>query len=83
MQVMRMYLVNKRLDMNMSMRKTSIAADMDFHHYSRIERGEIARLDFLVIGRIAYALDVSLDDLYEMEVIYQQERSGDIDDITL
>lgn len=74
--MMRMYLVNKRRDMNMSMRKTSIASHMDFHHYSRIERGEIARVDFLIVARIAYALDISLDDLYQMELIYQKRKRG-------
>ena len=77
MTMMRMYLVNKRQDMDMSIRETSRVLDMDVHHYRRIEQGHIAHVGFITFCRIADVLDISLNELYEMELVYQKERGGD------
>ena len=74
MTMMRMYLVNKRQDLDMSIRETSRVLDMDVHHYRRIEQGHIAHVGFITFCRIADALDISLNELYKLELVYQQER---------
>ena len=75
MQLMRMYLVNKRQVLDMSIRKTSSVLDMDVHHYRRIEQGHIAQVGFLTFCKIARVLEISLEELLEQELLYQQERS--------
>jgi len=47
---------------------------MDFHHYRRIEQGNIDQVGFLLFCRIAHALGFGLDEILEQELIYQQER---------
>ena len=74
MQKMRMYLVNQRQALGLSMLQTSSILDLDFHHYYRIEMGQIKRVSFLILCHIAHVLEISLDDLYEMETIYQAEE---------
>ena len=77
---MRMYLVVKRETLGLSMRETSRLAHMDFHHYYRIENGLIARVSFISLCNIAHVLEISLNDLFKMELIYQQkQRSSDLD----
>ena len=71
MNMMRLYLANKRQIMGLSMRETSRRLSMDVHHYYRIECGLISRVSFLTLCNIAQVLEISLDDLYEMETIYQ------------
>jgi transcriptional regulator with XRE-family HTH domain len=74
MELMRMYLVKRRQELDMSMNETSRVVDMDFHHYRRIEQGNIDQVGFLLFCRIAHALGFGLDEILEQELIYQQER---------
>ncbi len=74
MQLMRMYLVNKRQDLDMSIRETSRILDMDVHHYRRIEQGLIAQPGFLIFCKIAHGLEISLEEFFKQELLYQQER---------
>ena len=77
---MRMYLVSKRETLGLSMRETSRLLHMDFHHYYRIENGLITRVSFISLCNIAIVLGISLNDLFKMELIYQQkQRSSDLD----
>lgn len=73
---MRMYLVNRRQELDMSIRQTSRVLEMDVHHYRRIEQGHIAHVGFITFCRIAEALRISLDELYQLELSYQKDRSG-------
>ena len=72
---MRMYLVNQRQVLDMSIRKTSSVLGMDIHHYRRIEQGHIAHVGFITFCKIAHVLEISLEELFEQELLYQQERS--------
>lgn len=74
MTMMRMYLVNQRQALGLSMLQTSSILDLDFHHYYRIEMGQIKRVSFLILCRIARVLEISLDDLYKLETTYQAEE---------
>lgn len=73
---MRMYLVSKRETLGLSMRETSRLLHMDFHHYYRIENGLIARVSFISLCNIAKVLEISLNDLFKMELIYQQSKGA-------
>ena len=69
---MRYYLVNIRLKRGFSQRKVAREAGLSYQHYSRIESGERGKkVSFLIMGRIADALGVALDDLYKQEQEYQ------------
>ena len=74
MQLMRMYLVNKRQNLDMSIRETSRILGMDVHHYRRIEQGLIGHVSFLIFCQIAHVLEISLEELFKEELLYQQER---------
>ena len=76
---MRMYLVNKRETLGLSMRETSRLLQMDFHYYYRIETGLITRVSFISLCNIALVLGISLNDLFNMETIYQQQSKGAVD----
>lgn len=78
---MRMYLVDKRQELNMSIRQTVKNLDMDFHHYYRIEMGMIQKVNFLTLCKIARVLDISLDDLYAFESSYIRDNSISFDQI--
>lgn len=70
----RMYIVNKRQALGLSMRETSRLLHMDFHYYYRIENGLISRVNFLTLCRIARILDISLNDLCYQETVYQAKE---------
>ena len=76
---MRMYLVSKRETLGLSMRETSRLLQMDFHYYYRIETGLITRVSFISLCNIALVLGISLNDLFNMETIYQQQSKGAVD----
>ena len=73
---MRMYLVIKRETLGLSMRETSRLLHMDFHHYYRIENGLITRVSFISLCNIAIVLGISLNDLFNMETIYQPIKNS-------
>ncbi|WP_163583226.1 helix-turn-helix domain-containing protein [Gracilibacillus saliphilus] len=58
-------------------------ADIDEIHYGKIERGKYLQTSFLTIGKIAKALNCSLDTLYEnyeKELIAYKKRTGEVDE---
>ncbi|MDD2575195.1 MAG: helix-turn-helix transcriptional regulator [Acholeplasmataceae bacterium] len=70
-----MYLVNQRMKMNYSQRKVARIAGISYQHYSKIENGERGRnVSLMVVGRIAQALEIPLEEFYFFEQIYQEER---------
>lgn len=75
---MRMYLVNARENKGYSMRKTARVAGLAFQHYSKIENGERGeRVSFMIMSRIADALDISLDEMKSLETEYQKENHNE------
>ena len=78
MEVLRMYLVNARQDKGYSMRKTARLAGMTYQHYSLVENGERgSRVSFMIMTRIAEALEMSLDTMKENEKAYQKQLEND------
>lgn len=74
----RMYLVNAREKKGYSMRKTARVAGMSFQHYSKIENGDRGtHVSFMIMSRIADALDISLDDMKKAEREYQVFNEND------
>ena len=74
----RMYLVRARQNKGYSMRRTAREAGLAFQHYSKIENGERGdRVSFMVMSRIADALDISLDDMKRQETAYQIENDNE------
>ena len=68
---MRNYLIKIRTAKGISKRKVAREAGLSYQNYIRIENGERGKkVSFLIIGRIAKALDVSLDELYKSEQDY-------------
>lgn len=77
---MRTYLVKARLEKGFSQRKTAREARLSFQHFSKIENGDRGRrISFMTMCSIANALDILLDDLYDMESTYQDELDCDDD----
>ena len=74
--MLRMYLVKKREGAAISMRKVADAVGIDVHHYQRIETGEVLRVTFLILCKIAIFLDISLYELYRDESAYQAKRKN-------
>ena len=72
--MLRMYLVKKREGSAISMRKVADAVGVDVHHYQRIETGDVARVSFLILCKIAIFLDISLSELYRDESADQAKR---------
>lgn len=61
--------------MNYSQRKVARIAGISYQHYSKIENGERGRnVSLMVVGRIAQALEIPLEEFYFFEQIYQEER---------
>ena len=70
---MRYYLINIRLKRGFSQRKVAREAGLSYQHYARIENGERGKkVSFLIVGRIAEALGVTLDELFKYEQEYQE-----------
>ncbi|WP_194842058.1 helix-turn-helix transcriptional regulator [Gracilibacillus salitolerans] len=58
-------------------------AEIDERHYGKIERGKYPQTSFITIGKIAKALNCSLDNLfenYEKELIAYKRRTGEVDE---
>ena len=72
--MLRLYLYKKREASGLSMNKLAKSLDMDVHHYSQIENGEVSKVNFLLFCKIALALDISLYELYRYETAYQNEK---------
>lgn len=71
---LRMYLVNARQKKGYSQRRTARESGVSYQHYAKIENGDRGKkVSFLTIGRIAAILDISLDDLYQLEKAYLDE----------
>ena len=74
----RMYLVKAREEKGYSMRKTARIAGMSFQHYSKVENGDRGtHVIFMIMSRIAEALEISLDDMKEAEKEYQRLNQND------
>ena len=74
----RMYLVKAREEKGYSMRKTARIAGMSFQHYSKVENGDRGtHVSFMIMSRIAEALEISLDDMKEAEKEYQKLNQND------
>ena len=67
---MRMYLVKQRKKLNLSMRKAAKIAELDFHHYYRIETGQIRLVNFIVLCKIGQAMSIELNELFAAEAEY-------------
>lgn len=60
--------------MNYSQRKVARIAGISYQHYSKIENGERGKnVSLMVVGRIAQALEMPLEEFYFLERIYQEE----------
>lgn len=74
----RMYLVKARNKKGYSMRKTAREAGMSYQHYSKVENGDRgARVSFMIMSRIAEALDIPLNDMKKAEKEYQELNEND------
>lgn len=61
------------MDKGFSQRKVARESGISYQHYSKIENGERGnKVSFLVIGRIARVLNVSIDQLFDLEEAYQE-----------
>lgn len=69
---MRLYLSKIRMEKGYSQRRVAREAGISFQHYSKIENGDRgSKVSFLIIGRIAKALDIPLEKFLDMETAYQ------------
>ena len=74
----RMYLVNARNRKGYSMRKTARIAGITFQHYSKIENGDRGeRVSFMIMSRIADALEIPMDEMKKLERAYQNANEND------
>ena len=74
----RMYLVNARNRKGYSMRKTARIAGITFQHYSKIENGDRGeRVSFMIMSRIADALEIPMDEMKRLERAYQNANEND------
>jgi len=72
---LRMYLVNARQSKGYSQRRTARESGISYQHYAKIESGDRGKkVSFIIIGRIANVLDISLDELYKLEKSYLDEQ---------
>ena len=73
-----MYLVNARNKKGYSMRKTARVAGITFQHYSKIENGDRGeRVSFMIMSRIADALEIPMDEMKKLERAYQNANEND------
>lgn len=73
-----MYLVNARKQKGYSMRKTARIAGITFQHYSKIENGDRGeRVSFMIMSRIADALEIPMDEMKKLERAYQNANEND------
>lgn len=74
----RMYLVNARNRKGYSMRKTARIVGITFQHYSKIENGDRGeRVSFMIMSRIADALEIPMDEMKKLERAYQNANEND------
>ena len=74
----RMYLVDARNKKGYSMRKTARIAGIAFQHYSKIENGDRGeRVSFMIMSRIADALEIPMDEMKKLERDYQKSNEND------
>lgn len=72
---LRMYLVKARQNKGYSQRRTARESGISYQHYAKIESGDRGKkVSFIIIGRIANVLDISLDELYKLEKSYLDEQ---------
>ena len=73
-----MYLVDARNKKGYSMRKTARIAGIAFQHYSKIENGDRGeRVSFMIMSRIADALEIPMDEMKKLERDYQKSNEND------
>ena len=73
-----MYLVDARNKKGYSMRKTARIAGIAFQHYSKIENGDRGeRVSFMIMSRIADALEIPMDEMKKFEREYQKSNEND------
>lgn len=73
-----MYLVNARNRKGYSMRKTARIVGITFQHYSKIENGDRGeRVSFMIMSRIADALEIPMDEMKKLERAYQNANEND------
>ena len=64
-----MYLLERRLSQNLSIRKVAELIGVSRQYYGRIETGMSGeRISFKTMGLIAEALNFTLDELYQKEM---------------
>lgn len=67
----RTYMISARLKKNLSIRKLASLAGLSHQHYSRIESGKSkSRISFKVMGLIAEALEIPINDFFALEMEY-------------
>ena len=70
----RVYMINARLSKGLSMRKIAKATGLTHQHYSRIESGKSKdRISFKIMGLIAEALDIPVNDFFNLEMDYLEK----------
>ena len=71
----RYYLVEARIRLGYSQRKTAREAGVSYQHYSKIEKGDRGKkVSFIIFTDIAKVLDIPLDDLYYFEREYRNKQ---------
>lgn len=74
----RLYLVKAREAKGLSMHKAARLAGMSYQHYSNFENGyRGSRVSFMIMARIADALDLSLDFIKAREEEYQHANDNE------
>lgn len=72
----RVYMVNARLKKDLSMRKVAALCGLTHQHYSRIESGKSkGRISFKVMGLIAEALEIPINDFFLLEMDYLKKSN--------
>lgn len=72
--MIRSYLVDLRNKKDYSQRRVARESGMSFQHYARLENGSRGgKVSLVIMGRIAHTLDISLEDIYQLEEKYQNK----------
>ena len=76
----RMYLVNARQKLGFSQYRVASEMGVSHQHYNRIENGRIGvTIQFKTIRALAYALELSIEVIWEEEEKYQLSLMNDDD----
>lgn len=71
----RYYLVEARVNLGYSQRKTARLSGISYQHYSKIEKGDRGRkVSFIIFSDIAKTLQIPLDELYYLEREYRNKE---------